>query len=388
MSHPFFGNGGPIILSLYDAFFMGGSRIVHTEIVRNLNFTTNQRHSVLSLTDRVTREFTTQTYETSTPYLRLKSSGIPAIALDRENTSPWLSSDLTIVDQMVRGSDVILSLKEQPLPALSFGGTHGKPLFVTLHRSDPENQGEGAQDLIDLCEAGLLTKAICCSQSTLEAYHRIGIPREKLAYVPNGIDLQHFKRSPLQRTQMRDRLGIRMDAPVVIIAARFDLMKNVDLFVETARRFLKRDARAHFILCGAGMDRSNEAFEGLLEGHGVSLTDRERFHAMGIQSEMAPFYNASDLVVLTSTFGEAAPLCLLEGMATGAIPVTTAVGDSALMVGDPHLVTAPDPDEMLEKWCEAYANRSEHRERIMDRRMRLSDQNMFDSYYRLLSSAY
>lgn len=383
MSNSFFGEGGPIVLSLYDGFFMGGSRVVHTEIVRNLHFTTSQRHSVLALTNRVTREHTFQPAEETVTYNKLKQAGVPTLVLDREGSSLWSSADRTHVDQLTRGSDIILSLKEQPLSALAMQGTHDKPLLVSLHRSDPEHSGEALADLLALNENKMLTKAICCAEATRDAYHRAGLPLDKFVVVPNGVDLARFKRDQSLRCKARDELRVPLSAPVVIIAARYDAMKNIDLFVEAAKLFLAERSDTHFIMCGTGMTRANEDLSEMLGCH-LTHEEVERFHCLGMQADMAPFYNAADIVALTSSFGEAAPLCLLEGMACGAIPVTTDVGDSSLMVRDPRLVAPLDPEGMSQAWLAAYESRTEHRSRIISQRQRLSDQRMFDAYSRLI----
>ena len=92
------------------------------------------------------------------------------------------------------------------------------------------------------------------------------------------------------------------------------------------------------------------------------------------------------LVALTSAYGEAAPLCLLEGMAAGAVPVTTDVGDAALMVGDRRLVTGHEPDLVAAAWSAAYDARDEHRGRIARHRQRLSEQRCFDRYAALIDA--
>lgn len=70
---------------------------------------------------------------------------------------------------------------------------------------------------------------------------------------------------------------------------------------------------------------------------------------------MPAVYAAADVVALTSVFGEAAPLCLIEGMMCGAVPVTTDVGDSADIVTGHGFVTPPDPGAIALAWTAAAA---------------------------------
>jgi glycosyltransferase involved in cell wall biosynthesis len=109
-------------------------------------------------------------------------------------------------------------------------------------------------------------------------------------------------------------------------------------------------------------------------------------HLLGIRADMPALYNAADLVVLTSAYGEAAPLALLEGMACGAVPVTTDVGDAADLVGDPRLVAGREATGIALAWEAAYEQREEHRGRIARHRHRLSEEHCFDAYAALIQT--
>lgn len=381
---------GMTVLSLYEGFFSGGARILHTAVVRALHATTGHEHRVLSLSNRVTREFTSQPIDADTGHRRLVAAGIEVAALDRDggDGASYTPLQLAAVERAIGGAEIVLSLKEQPLEAVRRTGTAGRPLVATLHRSDPEHSGPALEALADLHEQGLLTAATCCARSTQRAYHAAtGIPLDLLPVIPNGVDLWRFRPDAYRRRQVRERLGIAPHAPVVLLAARFDEMKDVPLFVRTARRFVAERHDAHLVLCGAGMSADNPELTSLLTtelGHWDGLA--AQVHLAGIQPEMAPWFAATDLVVLTSAFGEAAPLSLMEGMACGAVPVTTDVGDAALIVGDPRLVGAHDPDALGTAWLAAYDGREEHRERIARHRQRLSEQHCFDAYSALIDS--
>jgi glycosyltransferase involved in cell wall biosynthesis len=372
---------GPRVLSVYEGFFSGGARMLHTAVVRSLDATTSQRHDVLSLTDRVHRESTVQLAHQDAGYRRLAAAGVPITTLGRASADPLSPAHLATLERAVAGADVVLSLKEQPLAALARVAV-GRPVVACLHRSDPEHQGAGLQTLVDLVDRGVVTTAICCARSTQAAYHAAtGIPLAQLPVVPNGVDLHRFRPDAGHRGAVRRELGVVGDAPVVLLSARFDPMKDVGLFVRAAAGFVARYPDAHLVLCGAGMSTATAELHELLTTHlgGWDGADRQ-VHLLGIRADMPRLYNAADLVVLTSAYGEAAPLSLLEGMACGAVPVTTDVGDAALMVGDRRLVVEPDAAAVALGWEAAFEHREEHTERILHRRHRLSDQHCFDAY--------
>lgn len=380
---------GPRVVSVYEGFFSGGARILHSAVVRGLQRTTGQQHSVLSLTDRAEREATTQQARQDASYRMLVAAGVPVDTLARPSTQPLRRAQLLRVQRVVGAADVVLSLKEQPLAVLARTGTAGRPVVACLHRSDPENSGPALDDLVSLVAQGVVTSAVCCARSTQAAYHAAtGIALDRLPVVPNGVDLRRYRSSAGLRADVRRGLGVVGDAPVVLLAARFDAMKDVPLFVRAAAAFVRSYPAAHLVLCGAGMTAANRSLADLVATHLGSWSGAHRqVHLLGIREDMPRLYNGADLVALTSAWGEAAPLSLLEGMACGAVPVTTDVGDAAEMVGDPRLVVGRDPAEVARAWEAAFEQRDEHAERIQRRRQRFSDQRCFDAYAALVAAA-
>jgi len=95
-------------------------------------------------------------------------------------------------------------------------------------------------------------------------------------------------------------------------------------------------------------------------------------------------YAASDVVALTSSFGEAAPLCLIEGAMCGAVPVCTDVGDSAAIVEGIGLVTPPEPEAIGAAWAEAIDRRPEFARPLAASRERFSHTRMIAAYATLI----
>jgi glycosyltransferase involved in cell wall biosynthesis len=93
------------------------------------------------------------------------------------------------------------------------------------------------------------------------------------------------------------------------------------------------------------------------------------------------------VVSLTSAFGEAAPLCLIEGMMCGAIPVATDVGDCASIVAGRGLVTTPDPEAVAAAWAEALARRDQFVPALLASRDQFGRRRMIASYARLIRRA-
>ena len=379
---------GPRVVSIYEGFFSGGARALHTAVVRGLDATTNQRHAVLSLTNRSLRESSVQLVADDANFARLTTSGVPVTTLDRISTQPFRHAHLAALERATAEADLVLSLKEQPLAALNRVAAGGRPVIVCLHRSDPEHQGRALDDLVEGVDRGIVRAAVCCARSTQAAYHAAtGIPLERLPVIPNGVDLHRFRRSVATRSRLRWQLGVVGDAPMVLLSARFDPMKDISLFLRAGEIFAREHPDAHLVLCGAGMSLANAALVELLSDllRGWDRAHRQ-VHLLGIRHDMPGLYSAADLVALTSAYGEASPLSLLEAMACGAVPVTTDVGDAADMVGDPRLVTDREPDGVARAWSMAFDQRAEHTGRVRRQRQRLSDQRTLDAYAHLIGT--
>lgn len=269
------------VLSVYEGFFSGGARIVHSDIVLGLT-EGGQHHQVLSLYGEVHREATRQRMEDDTCYRALTAAGVGVTSLGRTYRSTGVSAGFTGPElagtaRATAGADVVLSLKEQPLALLNQAGLPRRPVVVCLHRSDPENQGTALDELKAAIADGTVVACVCCAESTRSAYRAAGIPSHLLHVIPNGVDLFRFRPDAARRLAVRTELGIDPAAPVVVFAARYDGMKNVPLLLAAARAWLSRVPDGQVLMCGAGMTAENPglttdlatAFEGA-----TALADR------------------------------------------------------------------------------------------------------------------
>ncbi|WP_234535990.1 glycosyltransferase [Streptomyces shenzhenensis] len=389
------------MLSVYEGFFSGGARIVHSDVLLGLVEGGQQWHRVLSLHGEVHREATAQRMEDDACYRALTAGGIEVTSLGRSAglvdgtvaASVFSGPELADTARAMAGADVILSLKEQPLALLNQNGLPRRPVVVCLHRSDPENQGPALDELKAAIADGTVVACVCCAESTRDAYEAAGIPGELLHVIPNGVDLLRFRPDAAARLAFRESLGVSATAPgapgapVVVFAARYAGMKNVPLFLRAARAWLAREGGGHVVMCGAGMTEDNPALWADIE---VAFgPDRaalgDRLHLLGVRHDMETVYAGSDVVALTSASGEAAPLCLIEGMMCGAVPVTTDVGDSASIVEGHGFVTPFDPDAIAFAWSAAVADRELFAPALAASRERFSRTRMIAAYADLLA---
>lgn len=161
--------------------------------------------------------------------------------------------------------------------------------------------------------------------------HGEGFPKEKVHVIPNGVDVDRFH--PVntvgddapQKTSTREELGLPRQGPIATIVAALRPEKNHRRFLDAAALVLKEIPEAQFVIVGDGDLR------GELESHADELDMRESVHFLGSRSDIPEILRVSDAFVLTSD-NEAAPVSIMEAMATGVPVVASNVGSVHEMV--------------------------------------------------------
>lgn len=189
---------------------------------------------------------------------------------------------------------------------------------------------------------------VSCSGRALTLHRDVGYATAGAVVIPNGIDTRRFRPDPDVRRATRGALGIPPDALVLGMAARFDPQKDFPTFLRMAAAVRRRHATALFVLCGSGVDLENADLARLVRAEG--LADCVRL--LGRVHDMAGIYNAWDVCVLSSRYGEAFPLTIGEAMACGVPCVATDVGECAWMIADTgHLAAPSDADGLADGAC-------------------------------------
>ena len=142
--------------------------------------------------------------------------------------------------------------------------------------------------------------------------------------------------------KIRSELGLRPEDLVIGIVARQNSQKNHRAFFAAANILCEWHPNMHFLLVGAGMEKSNPDVEVMIDRN----LNVSRIHLLGQRSDVASIMNALDLFMLSSS-GEGWPNVVGEAMACGVPCVVTDVGDAAQIVNDTGFVVPPnDPDEL------------------------------------------
>ncbi len=174
----------------------------------------------------------------------------------------------------------------------------------------------GAERLSARC-----AKVVLCNSASLrsEALALRIAPAAKLKLLgngsSNGVNVTRF--SPGE-SEVRTRLGLRRETPVIGFVGRLTRDKGLPELIEAFELILQSQPEAHLLLVGwydASEDALSPALQGRIERH-------RRIHCTGYVADTAPFYRAMDLLVLP-TWREGFPNAVLEAAATGLPVVTT-----------------------------------------------------------------
>ena len=175
------------------------------------------------------------------------------------------------------------------------------------------------------------------SMAGLEYAVKGGLPREKMLFVPNGIDTNTFYPNDEERRRVRAQWNMGDDVKIVGNISRFDPIKNHTMFLKAAAGVAAERSDVRFICVGHGKESYLQELKQLARSLGLE----GKVHWIQAQSEVRAVYNAVD-VFCSSSLTEGFPNVIGEAMACGRHCVVTNVGDSALVVGDTGVVVPSD----------------------------------------------
>jgi glycosyltransferase involved in cell wall biosynthesis len=170
---------------------------------------------------------------------------------------------------------------------------------------------------------------IICNSEAGRAYHaQQGYPGDRMVVVQNGIDLKRFSPDAEARRAVRAEWGVAASEVLLGIVARLDPMKDHRNFLSAAADLSRVRPAARFVCVGDGP----AAYRRELVEEARQLGLEGRLIWAGARDDMPRVYNALDIAVSSSAFGEGFPNTIAESMATGVPCVVTDVGDSAVIV--------------------------------------------------------
>ena len=162
------------------------------------------------------------------------------------------------------------------------------------------------------------------------------LPCEHVTVIPNGVNLERFK--PEDQILCRKNLGLDLDQKIILFATDPKRMEKNYLLAKKAHEHLNKTTSSELLV----------------------VYDID-------QAKLCQYYNASDVVILTS-FHEGSPNVIKETMACNIPIVSTPVGDVKELIGNTEgcFISSYDPDQFAHKIQQAldFGKRTDGRNNI------------------------
>jgi glycosyltransferase involved in cell wall biosynthesis len=218
-------------------------------------------------------------------------------------------------------------------------------LFWCVRSSNLEMIFDWLEVLIVWLQSRLSVFADCVvvnSIAGLEYAVAKGIAREKMLFIPNGIDTNVFYPNEAEGKRVREEWGVGDSEKVIGYVARFDPIKNHTLFLKTAARIAEERPEVRFVCIGQGEDGYVKELKELTRTLGIE----NKVQWVEARPDVRAVYNALD-IFCSASFSEGFPNVIGEAMACGRHCVVTDVGDSKLVVGGTGVAVASNDVEAL-----------------------------------------
>lgn len=157
-----------------------------------------------------------------------------------------------------------------------------------------------------------------------------GFPPGRTTVIPNGIDSSRFRRDERERKRVRAEFGMCEGEKLVGVVARLDPMKDHATFLRAAGLISREMPEVRFVCVGNGPPDKLARLQSLAGELAIS----GRLIWSPGRSDVAAVYNALDLLVSSSCWGEGFSNVIGEAMSCETPCAVTDAGDSALIVGD------------------------------------------------------
>jgi glycosyltransferase involved in cell wall biosynthesis len=255
---------------------------------------------------------------------------------------PLYLASLSAHREVLRRADVVLATWAYPdgCAAIVESRTLGKPCVVKVHGTDVNDVLH--RRLVRHVAALLLPEAdamVAVSRPLASELESLGVPRERIHLVHNGIDASLF--GTAERARARRALGLPQEERVLLFVGRLEERKGIFDLLEAFERVRRRvDARLVLVGDGVAAARVRAAATG----------GRIRVVGARPHDEVSQWMAASDLLVLPSWM-EGTPNVVLEALSSGRPVVATRVGGVPDLLSDDRagiLVPPRDPDALAD----------------------------------------
>ncbi len=194
------------------------------------------------------------------------------------------------------------------------------------------------------------SKVIALSPIEARQYRNMGVPDEKIAIIPNGIDLSEYTELPPKGT-FKKKFNIPEDKKIILYLGRIHKTKGIDFLVRAHAHLINEMNFKDAVLVMAGPDDGylNEA-KALANSLGAYIYNSIMFTGFISSGDKLEALVDADVFVTPSFYGF--PMTFLEACAVGTPIITTSLGDTLEWIdGKVGYVTQPTPHDLAEAIC-------------------------------------
>lgn len=157
-----------------------------------------------------------------------------------------------------------------------------------------------------------------------------GYCHEKGLVLDNGVDCGEYLPMADAKARLQEELHLPINKKIVLSVTKYHPIKDVPMFLAAFGLLIKESPDSVAVLCGIGIETSNEALVAGCVENGLKVG--KDIYFLGLRDDVPLLLAACDLYVLHSA-GEAVPNALVQAMACGCLCLTTEVGDVCRILG-------------------------------------------------------
>ncbi len=224
---------------------------------------------------------------------------------------------------------------------------YGVPYVLQAHGSATTRFGKVTlKKIFDLLFGHRITRdasrLIALTQAEAEQYGNMGISKDRIEIVPNGIDLSEFEDLP-KRGKFREKYGLNNSEKIILYLGRIHSIKGLDLLAGAFANIPNDFDDVRLVIVGP-----DDGYLPALKESLRALKIKEKALVTGplYGQEKLEAYVDADVYVLPSIY-ETFPMSVLEACACGTpVIITDRCGIANLINGQAGLVVPYDKEEL------------------------------------------
>lgn len=225
--------------------------------------------------------------------------------------------------------DIIHAHRHKPCFYGSLAGLIAKTAVVLFHVHGLNRTKNFGRRILNSFMFRHVNKIIGCANSVKEDIVKANpsVDTSKVIAMRNSVEYKRFSEPETTKSQIRQQLGISMDAFVFGTVGRFAPTKGYTYLVDAFAKVKGQIPTAELLFVGTGYQMDE------IKSQAESLGLSKCVHFLGIRNDVPQVLAAMDIFVLPS-IAEGMPYAVMEAMAAGVAIVASAVGGIPELLDD------------------------------------------------------